>query len=89
MSKAKGHKDLVDFFDFKKQRDSMNENESRKCQNIVHKKSISFTKYCSSCGELVNRKFDTISCDEFKHARMKRREQSVFCTDCGAKLIGY
>lgn len=87
MSKAKGHKEPMDFSDFKNQRDSMKENESKGCQNIVHKKSISFTKYCSSCGELVNRKFDTISCDEFKHARMKRREKAMFCTDCGVKLI--
>ena len=85
--KVKGHKEPVDFSDFKKRRDSMKEGESQGCQNIVHKKSISFTNYCSSCGELVNSKFDTISCDEFKHARMKKREQAMFCIDCGAQLI--
>ena len=87
MLKARGPQEPMDFSEFKKRRNHLIGNEPKQCPNIVHKRSISFTKYCSSCGELVNRKFDTLHCDEFKHVRMKKKELATFCTDCGSKLI--
>jgi hypothetical protein len=42
--------------------------------------------HCPECGAVVNAQVGYKSCSEDKHAAARRR-QSVYCVDCGKKLI--
>jgi hypothetical protein len=43
-------------------------------------------RHCISCGALLNTEVRVSPCDDAKHGAARRR-QSMFCVDCGARLI--
>ena len=57
------------------------------CANLNHQKSHPPFRHCSRCGGIVNERLSTYRCSEAQHAAA-RREQSMFCVDCGTRLMG-
>jgi len=51
-----------------------------------HRRSDAPVAFCPTCGVPVNRLRATSGCTEARHAAA-RRQQTVFCVDCGTKLI--
>jgi hypothetical protein len=43
-------------------------------------------RHCITCGALLNAALRVQPCDEAKHG-VARRRQSMFCVDCGTRLI--
>jgi len=56
------------------------------CPNLNHRRSDAPVGHCPQCGDVVNSRFHVTSCSEDQHA-LARRQQSVFCIDCGTRLI--
>jgi len=56
------------------------------CNNMNHRRSNAPVGYCPQCGGVVNRSIRAQPCTETRHAAA-RRDQTVFCVDCGAQLI--
>lgn len=59
---------------------------SLSCPNMNHRRSDAPVAFCPTCGVPVNRLRATSGCTEARHAAA-RRQQTVFCVDCGTKLI--
>jgi len=59
-----------------------------RCPNWNHGRATSVTvRYCSMCGEVVNKNIPAKKkCSIEAHAR-SRRNQSEYCVDCGEKLF--
>jgi hypothetical protein len=55
------------------------------CPNLNHRRSDAPVRFCPSCGEIVNDKVNTIRCLATRHD-VQRRNQSIFCVDCGQQL---
>ena len=65
----------------------MNEQFNRPpCDNMNHRRSDAPVGHCPQCGRVVNERNRTQRCSETQHA-VARRHQTVFCVDCGARLI--
>jgi len=58
---------------------------SNPCSNLNHRRSDSPVRFCPQCGTVVNAHITTRHCSEANHAR-SRRNQNVFCVDCGDML---
>lgn len=56
------------------------------CDNMNHRRLDAPVGHCPECGAVVNAQIGLKSCSEEKHAAARRR-QSVYCVDCGKKLI--
>jgi len=56
------------------------------CANLNHRRSHPPFRHCSRCGGVVNERVSTYRCTEVKHAAA-RREQGMFCVDCGTRLM--
>ena len=56
------------------------------CPNFNHRHRNAPVRFCSMCGEVVNKDIPAIECDEQKHAR-QRRNRHKYCVDCGELLI--
>lgn len=56
------------------------------CDNMNHRRADAPVSHCPKCGGVVNARASSPACNEGKHAAARRR-QSVFCVDCGTKLV--
>jgi hypothetical protein len=56
------------------------------CANLNHRRTHAPVRHCPGCGGVVNDRITTQRCSEAHHAAA-RRERSVFCVDCGTRLI--
>ncbi len=56
------------------------------CPNLNHSRTRVTVRFCSVCGEVVNREIPVRKCSEAEHAT-RRRERYKFCFDCGEQLI--
>jgi len=56
------------------------------CENMNHRRADAPVGHCPQCGGVVNARIRAQPCSEVQHAAA-RRDQSVFCVDCGAQLI--
>jgi len=56
------------------------------CDNMNHRRRDAPVGHCPECGGVVNAERAAKGCDESKHAAARRR-QSIFCVDCGARLM--
>jgi hypothetical protein len=56
------------------------------CDNMNHRRRDAPVGHCPECGGVVNPLVRNAGCDESKHA-VARRRQSMFCVDCGSRLI--
>ena len=57
-----------------------------RCPNLNHARSNAPVRCCPSCGGIVNAKVSSNSCPTARHD-VQRRSGSVFCVDCGLRLI--
>lgn len=57
-----------------------------RCVNANHARSLVTVRHCPNCGGVVNASIAVRGCGEQKHAAM-RRARSVFCVDCGDRLV--
>ena len=57
-----------------------------RCRNFNHGHANAPMRFCSMCGEVVNKNIAAAACSEEKHAK-KRRERNKYCGDCGEQLI--
>lgn len=57
-----------------------------RCTNLNHTKSNVTVRFCSACGEVVNKSISKSHCSDQVHAaRVKQRNR--FCVDCGRPLF--
>jgi hypothetical protein len=56
------------------------------CGNLNHRHSNPPVRFCSMCGEVVNERIPTQTCNEERHAET-RAERSKYCVNCGEQLI--
>lgn len=56
------------------------------CDNMNHRRRDAPVGHCPQCGGVVNARVKSPSCSESKHAAARRR-QSIFCVDCGTRLV--
>jgi len=56
------------------------------CQNLNHRRTHAPVRHCPQCGGVVNANVARCRCSDAQHT-MARRERSVFCVDCGTRLI--
>jgi len=56
------------------------------CDNLNHRRQHASVRHCPSCGDVVNEQVGAKACGDRQHATA-RREQSIFCVDCGVRLI--
>lgn len=56
------------------------------CPNYNHGRPNAPVRFCSMCGEVVNKNISAAVCSEEKRAK-KRRERNKYCVDCGEQLI--
>ena len=56
------------------------------CPNLNHRRSNAPVRCCPSCGGVVNAAVSPRHCASTRHDDQRRR-QSVFCVDCGQRLI--
>lgn len=56
------------------------------CENMNHRRSNAPVSRCPECGDVVNPQINPEPCDAGKHS-VARRRQSMFCVDCGTRLI--
>ena len=57
------------------------------CPNLNHRRSDAPVRFCPSCGTVVNIKVVAVRCPAIRHDT-QRRNQSLFCVDCGERLAG-
>ncbi len=55
------------------------------CRNQNHSKMNVAVRYCSGCGNIVNKNIPEKKCSTESHAR-RRKDRNQFCTDCGKNL---
>ncbi|MBW1773351.1 MAG: hypothetical protein JRJ51_12860 [Deltaproteobacteria bacterium] len=60
--------------------------QQSKCPNLNHRRTNAPVRFCSTCGEVVNKGILSRKCTEEEHAK-KRRERNKYCVDCGEQLI--
>jgi hypothetical protein len=56
------------------------------CSNLNHRRAHAPVRHCPGCGGVVNDRVSPQRCSEAQHAAA-RRERSMFCVDCGTRLI--
>ena len=56
------------------------------CSNCNHWKSNVLVRFCSMCGEVVNKNIQIIECTEEEH-KVSRRKRNKYCVDCGEQLV--
>ena len=56
------------------------------CENMNHRRRDAPVGHCPQCGGVVNAQVVTVPCGEGKHSAARRR-QSIFCVDCGIRLV--
>ena len=56
------------------------------CENMNHRRRDAPVSHCPQCGGVVNAHAAPRACSENKHAAARRR-QSIFCVDCGMRLV--
>ncbi len=56
-----------------------------KCQNENHKRMNVTVRFCSNCGEIVNKKIPGSNCLSSTHAH-QRKSGSKYCVECGENL---
>jgi hypothetical protein len=56
------------------------------CENLNHRRADAPVGYCPQCGGVVNARIRARPCNDSQHAAA-RLHQSVFCVDCGVRLI--
>ena len=56
------------------------------CDNMNHRRADAPVGHCPQCGGVVNDRIHAAPCSEPRHAAA-RRNQSIFCVDCGIRLI--
>lgn len=59
-----------------------------RCTNCNHWKTNVLVRFCSMCGEVVNKKIPMMQCAEEEHA-IRRRQRNKYCVDCGKRLINF
>ncbi len=59
-----------------------------RCPNYNHGRPNAPVRFCSMCGEVVNKSISAEVCSEEKHAK-KRHERNKYCVNCGEQLIQY
>jgi len=59
---------------------------TKQCDNMNHRRADAPVGHCPQCGDVVNARIRAQPCTEAQHAAA-RRQRSVFCVDCGARLI--
>jgi hypothetical protein len=57
-----------------------------RCANDNHGRAVVTVRFCCHCGTVVNKAIRPGLCANEKHASM-RRTQSMYCRDCGERLI--
>lgn len=60
--------------------------QSSGCDNLNHRRTNAPVRHCPGCGGVVNDRVTARRCSEAQHAEV-RRQRTVFCADCGVKLI--
>ena len=58
----------------------------KRCYNDNHGRAVVTVRFCSHCGEVLNDRIRAYLCAAKDHAAM-RRSQSVYCVDCGERLL--
>ena len=58
------------------------------CDNLNHRRANAPVRHCPACGGVVNEGVDVRQCSDAHHAAARRRH-SVFCVDCGMRLIAH
>ena len=58
------------------------------CDNLNHRRAQVSIRHCPTCGGVVNEHVGKQTCSEAQHA-LARRERTVFCVDCGTRLIAH
>ncbi len=56
------------------------------CDNLNHRRTQAPVRHCPACGRVVNERVGKQDCSDTQHATA-RRQHSVFCVDCGMRLI--
>ena len=56
-----------------------------RCSNQNHTKMNVVVRFCSSCGEVVNKKIPNTHCGNEDHAKY-RKNGNHFCVNCGKDL---
>jgi hypothetical protein len=56
------------------------------CDNLNHRRENASVRHCPTCGGVVNERVGARECSDTQHAAA-RRQQSIFCVDCGMQLI--
>ncbi len=56
-----------------------------RCLNYNHGRPNAPVRFCSMCGEVVNKNISAEVCDRERHAK-KRRTRNKYCGDCGEQL---
>lgn len=56
------------------------------CDNLNHRRTQPSMRHCPTCGDVVNAKLAVQRCSETQH-NATRRDRSVFCGECGTRLI--
>ena len=57
-----------------------------RCPNFNHGRANVPVRFCSMCGEVVNKNISAQVCSEEEHA-IRRRDRNKYCVDCGEQLI--
>lgn len=60
--------------------------KAAECLNKIHQIINTNVRYCSSCGEVVNKRVDKLTCEKAAHER-KRDKEINFCSKCGKSLL--
>ena len=60
--------------------------QSNPCENMNHRRPNAPVPFCPQCGGQVNGRLPSQDCSAAKHAA-SRRQQTVYCADCGTKII--
>lgn len=56
------------------------------CDNLNHRRDRVSIRHCAACGDVVNDRVGARRCTESEHATA-RRQRTIFCVDCGTRLI--
>ncbi len=57
-----------------------------RCLNYNHGRANAPVRFCTTCGEVVNKDISAETCSEEIHAS-KRRDSNTYCVDCGEQLV--
>jgi hypothetical protein len=58
----------------------------RSCLNRNHGNPSAPVRFCSMCGEIVNKNVPVKRCIKEKHDK-SRLQRTKYCTDCGEQLV--